>query len=370
MAKRQTIFLTGATGILGSYLLKLFLENGHKIFVLAREKDKKRAGERIINVLNFWDKKIFEKNAENLKILDGDIIKENLALKKEDLRLLENEVEEIYHCAAHTKFYAPLDELRKVNVAGFKNILDLACKWKKNGKLNKVNYISSAFVCGNHKGVFKESDLDLGQGFNNNYEKSKFEAELLIPKYTKKGIRVIIFRPSIIVGEQVTGKTMDFKMFYEPIRLFCLEIFKNIPISRKTRLNLMPVDLAAKAIYLLSMKRHENAVYHITNPKNFSAFHFVDLAIKFFQFKRFKFISLKQFKLAASSDEISPAEKKLLDIYIPYFNFFALFDSRHTEEILKSYKFIYPSLGGDFMLSLFSFCVKAGFAKVKRENKT
>ena len=38
-------------------------------------------------------------------------------------------------------------------------------------------YVSTAYVAGTHEGEFTEDDLDVGQGFRNSYERSKFEAE-------------------------------------------------------------------------------------------------------------------------------------------------------------------------------------------------
>ena len=43
-----------------------------------------------------------------------------------------------------------------------------------------MTYISTAYVAGEHRGVFREQDFDLGQRFRNAYEQSKFEAEQLV----------------------------------------------------------------------------------------------------------------------------------------------------------------------------------------------
>jgi thioester reductase-like protein len=52
--KQKTIFLTGATGLLGSYLLKTFLKNDHKVYALARDKNGKPAKQRVVDILKFW----------------------------------------------------------------------------------------------------------------------------------------------------------------------------------------------------------------------------------------------------------------------------------------------------------------------------
>jgi len=175
--KKPTIFLTGATGLIGSYLLKILLENNHKIYVLARSKKNKSAKERVTDSVQFWEDKI---STNNLTVLEGDITQENLGLDKASQNILSNEVEEIFHCAASITFNLPLEEARKINVGGVKNVLDLAFAWNHTGKLQKVNHTSTAYVCGDYEGVFREDDLELGQGFISTYEQAKFEAERLI----------------------------------------------------------------------------------------------------------------------------------------------------------------------------------------------
>ena len=64
--KKTTIFLTGATGLIGSYLLKILLNNGHKVFCLARTKKNKPAKQRVTDILKFWDEKVLSDNFNNL----------------------------------------------------------------------------------------------------------------------------------------------------------------------------------------------------------------------------------------------------------------------------------------------------------------
>ena len=59
---KKTIFLTGATGLVGSYLLNILLQKGDKVYVLARSKDNKNSRDRVMDILKFWDRKILSKN--------------------------------------------------------------------------------------------------------------------------------------------------------------------------------------------------------------------------------------------------------------------------------------------------------------------
>ena len=360
--KNKAIFLTGATGLLGSYLLKLFLEEGYNTFVLSRGIGNKHAQKRVTDSLVFWDSKfISKKHFQNLNVLQGDLTRKNLGLCKTDIDLLKNNIDEVFHCAAGTQFNAPIEELRKINVEGTKRILDFAHVISRKHFLNKINYISTAFVAGKYKGEYNESDFKLGQYFNNTYEKSKFEAEMLVRKSDICGARILIFRPSIIAGEYSTGKSIDFKMFYEAIRLLSLQIFDKIPMQLNSKLNLVPVDLAAKAIFVLSSNVSDCETFHIVAPENFLISEIVTLSSIFFHFKKPFIIDLRNFKKCKSLFWCN----KLLETYIPYFNFSATFGSKKTIDCLKKFNFSYPSIDKNYLNRIFKFCAEKKFITYK-----
>jgi len=269
MNSQRTIFLTGATGQVGSYLLKIFLENNHKVFCLARSSQSETAEQRLVKALGFWDSKIIAQSKDNLKVIQGDITQNNLGLGQELLSCLEKEADCLVHSAALTKVNISLEDIRMVNVKGAKNVLDLSMQLKNKGKLKKACHISTAYVCGDYKGRFTEADLDLGQSFNTTYEQSKFEAEKLVGEYRKKGVWVDIFRPSVVVGESFSGKVNEFRNIYHLLQICSLEIFDSWPFI-DSKISLVTVDASSKAIYkIIEEAEAKNRVYNIF-PSNSS----------------------------------------------------------------------------------------------------
>ena len=59
-------------------------------------------------------------------------------------------------------------------------MLEFAELCRDRGELRRYAHISTAYVAGTHRGEFSEEQLDVGQGFRNPYEQSKFEAEQLV----------------------------------------------------------------------------------------------------------------------------------------------------------------------------------------------
>jgi len=410
---KKTVFLTGATGLVGSYLLKILLQEGYKVYVLARSKDNKNARDRVIDVLKFWDKDILSqtrmsqrdsKDNENnppsppfskggqggFVVLEGDITKKNLGLNKQSIDLLKNEVEEIFHCAAVTHFKWPLKDIRQANVEGTKNVLELAVECNKNspptppfnkggqggfseqkGKFKKVNHISTAYVCGDYKGIFKEDDLDVGQGFSTTYEQSKFEAEKLVEKYRKKGLWIDIFRPPLVLGESVTGKTITFQQsVYQLLHMWNLEIFDHFP-CKGVSINLVFVDDLCKAIFKISAQTSplfnspltkgglSGETYHPFHTEAVPLEAILDISSKFLGFKKPELVSRKDFLKKI----LTPAQKILLQNNILLFNDYVKLNSIMTNNALKKYRFEFSDFNRDSFLNLLKYCIKEGFLK-------
>lgn len=367
MDNKKTVFITGATGLVGSYLLKILLQNGYKVYALAKSKDDKNAKDRVIDILKFWDKDIFPRKSYNLSVLEGDITQNNFGLNKQNLDLLKNEIEEIFHCAAITQFNWPLKEIRKVNVGGTKNMLELAVKCNERGRLKKATHISTAYVCGDYKGIFKEDDLDLGQGFITPYEQSKFEAEKLVKEYRQKELWIDIFRPPIIVGESRTGKVLSFdRAFYQALHLWNSEIFIYYPIKDNCSLNVVFIDELCKSIFCISSKDlQQNKTYHPFSTQTLSPEAIIDITSEFLRVVKPKLIPFEDY----IRNKTTPSQMLLLKHNLFFLDRNAILDSTETKQLLKKYGLNFSTLNKELFLKLLKYCVKKGFLHKKRSFK-
>ena len=84
--------------------------------------------------------------------------------------------------------------------------------------IRQFHHVSTAYVCGLRSDRCREAELDVGQIFGNDYERSKLEAETMVRQAAYLD-RPTIFRPAIIVGDSESGYTSTFHGFYALLKL-------------------------------------------------------------------------------------------------------------------------------------------------------
>ena len=355
--KNKTIFLTGATGFLGSYLLKELIKSDNNIYVLARGSKGITASQRIFDSLIFWDKNISSKDIRKIRIVEGDIAFDDLGVNnKEIMREILSSVEIVIHSAALPDLRKPLDLIRKINVDGTKNMLELALKLKN---LKKYCQISTAYVVGNKSvAKFDESMLDIGQGFNNTYEQTKYEAELLCKEYSMRGINITIIRPSMIIGDSKSGKTKEFHLFYEPLHFFSKNIYDVFPAGMECNINLINVDTVCEAICVLLSDEEQNT-YHIVSPNEFKIGEVLRSASKYFGIIMPKFVPKNKFDLS----KWTATQRHLSEPFLPYLNFASGFSLKLTQNKLRHLDYSLPLVNENSLHTAFNYCSKRGYIK-------
>ncbi|MFH1478166.1 MAG: SDR family oxidoreductase [Candidatus Omnitrophota bacterium] len=360
----KNIFITGSTGFLGWDIARNLLDNtDSNVYLLVRGKADRSGSKRILDLLerSYPEQKRMS-IVNRIEVLEGDVTGINLGLKKDKYDSLTKEIDVIYHSAALCEFGIELPIIKKINVDGTKNMLDFALLCGKNGQFISFQYVSTVGIAGKTGGVFYENSLDIGQEFNNTYERTKFEAEKLIESYRKKGLSISVYRPSIITGDSKTGEASNFQMLYQPLHFFSLGIFDKIPVNREMKYNLVPVDCVAKAIYLISTNEDNNKNYHVTNPNPIDIDFLLNAASEYFGFKKPKLVSEKEFDY----ELLRGFGRKLIDPYLPYFNHKALtFDNTNFNKAIEGKGFKWPVINEAILKRLFKYCADVDYIKRK-----
>ncbi len=266
--------LTGATGLLGSYLLRDCLRAGHRMAVLVRPSATESGRERIDASLTRWENKTGQILPRPV-ILEGDLCRPDLGLTASDRRWIGGHCRAILHNAAKLTFYGT-DRQREPwlsNVEGTRHVLELC----RQCGIRQFHHVSTAYVCGLREGRILETELDVGQDMGNDYERSKVQAEQLV-RAADLGRPPTIYRPSIIVGDSRTGYTSTFHGFYAMVRLAhtlagqvvlgsitAERLLEAFGLDGHDRKDYVPVDWVSAVItHLLGEPAHHGRTYHLT----------------------------------------------------------------------------------------------------------
>lgn len=243
------VLLTGVTGFLGMDLLaRLLAREEEQVVVLVRAGEGTGVDERLRGVLaQLYDEP--PSAARWVTAVRGDLLQPGLGLSEEDRERVIESVDRIVHCAASISFALPLVEARAINVAGVARVLELAREIALGGSLRRIVHVSTAYVAGRHAGEFREQDLDTGQEFRNTYERSKYEAELLARGALD--LPLAVARPSIVVGDSVSGWTSAFNVLYWPMRAYERGLLREIPARADAIVDFVPVDYVGDGILAL-----------------------------------------------------------------------------------------------------------------------
>ncbi len=209
---------------------------------------------------------------ERFELLPGDISDRRLGLDDDTYGRLVADVTGVFHLAAIYDLSVPLEVAQKVNVEGTGNIVELC---RRCERLERLNYVSTAYVAGVRHGTVYEHELALGQDFKNHYESTKFQAEVWV-REAMDAVPTVILRPAIVVGDSRTGETQKFDGPYFILRSISALQRRGLPTPLYGRaeapFNAVPVDFVVEA--MAAAARDPQAIggtLHLVDPDPLTA---------------------------------------------------------------------------------------------------
>jgi long-chain acyl-CoA synthetase len=330
-ATDRPILLTGATGFVGMAVLARLLAAGHEVHCLVRAADDADADARLRAVL----RRVQAPSTGRIVAIAGDLTAPRLGLGRRHDELAAH-VGTVIHSAASVSFDLPIGEARAINVEGTKRVLDFAASVPG---LQRVAYISTAYVAGDRRGTVYEDEHRPGR-FRNSYERSKHEAEAVV---RGSSLPWTIVRPSIVVGESTTGWTAAFNVLYAPLRAFSVGAYRVIPARRRAPVDVVPVDYVADAVAALA--RHPEAVgetFHVTAGAQASSVgEIMALTSGHFDHPNPRVIPPRAYRRLVHPlvmRRVAASTRRLLErseVYFPYFAMRLRFDDARTRALLE-----------------------------------
>lgn len=232
------IFITGATGLLGSHLAKNLIAKGEQVTALKRSTS---------------NLALLGEYANKITWIEGDL--SNIDALNEATK----NAEKVFHCAALISFLKKdRTALYKTNVEGTANVMNAALE---NG-VKKLVHVSSVAAFGfSKKGetISEKTVYDEEKGLAY-YFKSKHFGEREAWRAQAEGLNVVIANPSTILG----GGWWN----VEPNNLF-LQLKKKMPFYTQGSNGFVDVRDVAKALEIL-MEKAESGSQYIISAENHS----------------------------------------------------------------------------------------------------
>ena len=204
------VLITGATGLVGSYLAIYLLENNENVRAIYRTPNSIEKTKTIFknqNKIHLFDK-------INWILADiNDISALEIAFKG---------IENVYHCAALISF-DPKDEekLRKINIEGTANIVNF-CLANNVKKLCHVSSIAALGDLQSHQKTIDENTDWNPEKTHSDYAISKYGAEIEVFRAHQEGLDVVIVNPGVIlgVGCDYSGSNAIFKKVKNGLKFY------------------------------------------------------------------------------------------------------------------------------------------------------
>lgn len=362
----DAILLTGATGFLGRYLLRELLAVGRPVAVLLRDHRNRPARERVGELVAFAGASLGRVPAPPV-VLRGDLGLPGLGLSAVDRDWLSRHCGVVIHAAACVTLRGTPDgEPWKTNVDGTQRLLDLC----RAAAISELHHVSTAFVCGERAGVVLEDELETSQTFHNDYERSKCEAERRVRSAT--GARATVYRPSVIVGDSVTGHTNSYHGFYrfleladrlaQPVHGGRRYLPLRLPLAGDEPRNLVPVDWVARALTeIVGRPGWHGRTFHLTAAEPVSARAVKEVA------ERVLGVDGVSWAGPGKPGDATALEETFLEHlqeYWPYLSGDPAFDRRNTQAAVPELPC--PRLDGDFLARLIRFAVADRWGRASR----
>lgn len=278
------LLLTGSTGLLGGQLLRDALVARRPVAAVVRGRGRQTGRDRLEAMIQHWETQL-GKNLPRPVVIDGDLHEPGLGVSAVERRWIAEHCDAVLHSAARVSFESDDEagEPLRSNVGGTQHLLQLC----EASGVRRLYHVSTAYVAGRRTGAIREDDPVGAEGFCNEYERTKAVAEQLV-RSAKHLQSATILRPSIIVGDSLTGFASAFHGIYTPLRLGYLHLLgklregwqldlqlvesvvngqfiDQLGLTGHERKNLVPVDWVSRSV--MSVVADPNAAghtYHLT----------------------------------------------------------------------------------------------------------
>lgn len=373
----RLIFLTGATGLVGSEVLRRYAgRDDVHVFAMIRADSDETLSQRFQDLLSKLD--LSPAEVTHIKPVRGDVTASNLSLEPAIADRLAQEATDVIHCATDISFGRELEAARAVNLLGVVNLMDQVRRW---GRIERIAHVSTAHIAGRRTGTIYEDELVHGAGFVNAYEQTKWEAEVYLRGLMEE-LPIAVYRSSSLVGDSRTGRVRQFNFLHQTLRLINNNLVPAIPGDPSGPVDLIPSDWLADAlVYLVDEAFEAGQTYHLVAGRehSFTLGELVDFTAEYLSQSPWRrrdddvqhpeIVDLETFERVRHQAEEAGESRKAqvlgaLSHFIPQMAVPKAFDRTHTRETLAGSGIELPAIQSYFP-KVIDYCLQSRWGRVE-----
>ncbi|RSM69500.1 thioester reductase [Actinoplanes sp. ATCC 53533] len=260
----EEILLTGASGFLGTYLLRRLLEHTDaRVHCLVRAGSDEQAQQRLVGQQLRYG--LGDLPTGRVVALAGDLGQPALGWAAGRFSEYGRFLDAILHAGAYVNFTYPYAHLGPVTVGGTVELIRLAAA-HRSVPLHFVSTLAvlAGFGAAGVRLVDEDTELAFPEHLYMGYTETKWVAERILSRARAEGLPVAVHRPYEISGDLISGA---WNLESATCALFKVIVDSGLAPDIDLALDLIPVDvLAAQIIHIVMRQAGTSRTYHLSNP--------------------------------------------------------------------------------------------------------
>ena len=363
----MTIFLTGATGYIGSYIAHgLLSEHRQRLALLVRAKSKEEGAKRLWQSLQMhMDFATFQEHlSQRIDIYLGDLTDKGFGLDDASYRRLAHDTISVIHCAASLNRKSN-KTCFNVNLRGTLEVIKLARAAQDHHGLRRFSDVSTVAVSGevNHQLIREDQAIDWNKSDYDPYSRTKKFCEHMVHELLPE-VPITVFRPSTVLGDSRFPQTTQFDMVRAFVFLAKLPI---LPLDEAWRMDIVPANYVGAGVVAVHMQdKPEHDAYNLstgaaspTYRQMVEAMHAAGLGRKHVFAP--KLVGSFEKLVDQAMDTPKPwgiaGAASLMKVFLPYLTYDTVFDNTRIQKVLGAA----PVPFTDYCFGLFKFATEGNF---------
>lgn len=365
----MSIFLTGITGYIGSYVAHGLLTGWPdvRITALVRAKSDEQARQRLWKSLQMHEPDFdrFLELCSRIDVVRGDLTSKDLGLDADTRDKLVKSTDSVLHIAASLNRKSS-KTCFNVNLRGTLQVIKIARDAADHHGLRRFSDVSTVAVAGHRQDetVTEDDTIDWGRSDYDPYARTKKFCEHMMHELLPD-VPQTVFRPSTVLGDSRFAETTQFDM----VRAFAaLAYIRVLPLDPSWRMDICPANYVAKGIYTVHMaEKAKYAAYNLSSGDASPTFGDLVAALRDAGHKPRTVFAPRLGRAFATGVEAAMRTPKnlglapgasLMKVFWPYLTYNTVFDNSQIVEELGGER---PRPFTEYAYPLLRFAVGGGF---------